>query len=177
VQQIQRFLLFGSLGKEGNMRFARFSVSFGLVILGLLVSTACQKKAGFDLGQARQAIAEENTRFTEAVRQGDATAMAALYTEDATLLPPDSNMVTGKSAVETFWQGGLTAGIKDIILTTVSVSGGGNLAYEIGTFVLKIQTEGQEPVEQKGKYVVVWQKTAAGEWKLHVDIWNNNPLP
>ncbi len=159
------------------MRFARFFVSFGLIILALLVSAACQKKAGFDLAQARRAITEGNTRFTEAVRQGDAAAMAALYTEDATLLPPDSNTITGKSAIETFWQGGLTAGIKDIILTSVSISGGGDLAYEIGTFFSKIQTEGQEPVEQKGKYVVVWQKDPVGEWKLHVDIWNNNPLP
>jgi len=54
----------------------------------------------------------------------------------------------------------------------VDVSGAGDLAYEIGRFALKIQPEGKGLIEQKGKYVVVWNKAPDGVWKLHVDIWN-----
>lgn len=66
-------------------------------------------------------------------------------------------------------------GIKDAVLTTVNVSGAGDYAYEIGKFLLTIQPSGQAAMQQAGKYVVVWKKTAAGSWQLHVDIWNSLP--
>jgi uncharacterized protein (TIGR02246 family) len=128
-----------------------------------------------DMTLVRQAIAQGNTNFGEAVRRGDGAAIAALYAEDATLLPPDSDMIKGRGGIEAFWKGGLQMGIKEAVLTSVDISGGGDFAYEIGQFAIKIQPEGQAPIEQKGKYVVVWKKTSDGAWKLHVDIWNSGP--
>jgi uncharacterized protein (TIGR02246 family) len=128
-----------------------------------------------DVTLVRQAIAEGNAKFGEAVRKGDGAAIGALYTDDATLLPPDSDMIKGRGGIEAFWKGGLQMGIKEAVLTSVDVSGGGDFAYEIGQFAIKIQSAGQAPIEQKGKYVVVWKKAADGAWKLHVDIWNSGP--
>ena len=128
-----------------------------------------------DLTQIRHAIEEGNAKFGKAVRKGDGAAIAALYAEDATLLPPDSDMIKGLGGIEAFWKGGLQMGIKEAVLTTVDVSAAGELAYEIGTFALKVQPEGKEPIGQKGKYVVVWKKAPDGSWKLHVDIWNSGP--
>jgi len=120
------------------------------------------------------AIEEANLKFGELVRQGDAAALAALYTDDATLLPPDSEMIQGRQGIEEFWNALIQMGIKDAVLTIVDVFGSGDLAYEVGKATITIQPEGQEPVEQKAKYVVVWKQTADGSWKLHVDIWNSN---
>ena len=125
-----------------------------------------------DMTQVRLAIEEGNSKFSAAVRKGNGAAIAALYTEDATLLPPDSDAFKGRAAIEAFWRGGLRMGIKEAVLTTVDVSGAGDLAYEIGRFALKVQPEGKGLIEQKGKYVVVWKKAPDGVWKLHVDIWN-----
>jgi uncharacterized protein (TIGR02246 family) len=152
-------------------------IYFSLLIFLLgFVSLSCKgPQKEMDVAQVRKAIEEGNVKFGEAVRQGAGVAIAALYTEDATLLPPDSEMIKGKTAIEAFWKGGLQMGIKDAVLTTVDVSGSGDIAYEIGRYVLKIQPAGAEPLEQKGKYVVVWKKTPEGAWKLHVDIWNSIP--
>ena len=157
------------------MKQVRSCLLLWLALLLGLITFACQKKEGLDVTQIRRAIEEENGKFAEAVRQGSAAPIAALYTEDATLLPPDSDMIKGRGGIEAFWKGGLQMGIKEAVLTTVDVSGAGDLAYEIGTFVLKIQPEGKEPIEQKGKYVVVWKKAPDAGWKLHVDIWNSGP--
>ena len=128
-----------------------------------------------DLFQVRKAIEEGNAKFGNAVRKGDGAAIAALYTEDATLLPPDSGPIKGRAGIEAFWKGGLSMGIKEAVLTTVDVSAAGDLAYEVGRFALKIQPEGKGTIEQEGKYVVVWKKGPAAAWKLHVDIWNSGP--
>ena len=156
------------------MKFSSYSFIFVFVFCFVLLSCAPPVEEEMDVEQVRKTIEETNLKFGEAIRQGDATALADLYTEDATLLPPDSDMIKGRQGIETFWNGGLQIGIKDAILTTVDLSGSGDLAYEIGKFTLTIQPEEQEPIEQKGKYVVVWKQTADGSWKLHVDIWNSS---
>jgi uncharacterized protein (TIGR02246 family) len=129
-----------------------------------------------DLIQVRKAIEEGNAKFGNAVRKGDGAAIAALYTEDATLLPPDSEAIKGRAGIEAFWKGGLRMGIKEAVLTTVDVSAAGDLAYEIGRFALKVQPEGKGVVESKGKYVVVWRKGPDEAWRLQVDIWNSGPV-
>ncbi len=127
-----------------------------------------------DMAQVRQAVEEANVKFGEAVRMADAAALAGLYTEDARLLPPNSEMIEGKEGIEAFWGGGLQMGIKDAVLTTVDVLGMGDMVCEIGKYDLTIQPEGQEAIKDNGKYVVIWKKTMDGTWKLHIDIWNTS---
>jgi len=148
----------------------------GLVLLvSSFVSMNGAPAKGEDIAQVRKSIEAGNLKFGEAVRKGDAATIASLYTEDATLLPPDSDSIQGRQAIQAFWNGGLQMGIKDAVLTTINVSGAGDYAYEIGKFLLTIQASGQGPVQQAGKYVVVWKKAADGTWQLQVDIWNSSP--
>ncbi len=164
------------------MKFKVFCTIFVLCVgISLISCNGTQEQAEqeepeqvMDLAQVRQSIEEANVKFGEAASSGDATALASLYTEDARLLPPNSEMIQGREGVEAFWAGGFQMGIKEIVLTTVEVMGMGDMVCEIGKAVVTIQPEGQEAIEDIGKYVVIWKKTADGTWKLHVDIWNTN---
>ena len=126
--------------------------------------------------EVRKAVEKANLKFGEVLRQGDAVAVAALYTEDAILLPPNSEMIRGRRGIEKFWGAAIQMGVKDAVLTTVELSGSGDTIHEIGNYILKISQKGQKPVEDKGKYIVIWKHTAPG-WKLHRDIWNSNMPP
>jgi uncharacterized protein (TIGR02246 family) len=121
----------------------------------------------------RSLIASENQKFMDAFSGLDAAGVAALYTEDTKLLPPGFPMMTGKEAVQSFWQGAMNSGIKEAKLETVELESQGNLAFEIGRFTLTVQLQGSETTTMTGKYVVVW-KNQDGDWKLHVDIWNTD---
>ncbi len=123
------------------------------------------------MGNVRSSIASATQKFMDAFSRVDAAGLASLYTEDAKLLPPGSPMVTGKEAIQSFWQSAMDMGIKEARLDTVEVESEGNLACEIGKFALTVQPEGGEIVMMTGKYVVVW-KNQDGTLKLHVDIWN-----
>ncbi|MFQ5946580.1 MAG: YybH family protein [Anaerolineae bacterium] len=125
----------------------------------------------------RQAIEAASTEFAEAFNRGDAAAVAALYTEDAKVLPPNSEMVDGKQAIQEFWSGAMEMGIRDFALKTVDVGFNDDLAYEMGTYTLNIQPEGGQATTDTGKYVVVWTRQGDGSWKLAVDIWNSNAPP
>jgi len=145
------------------------------LLVSLFVSLNGAPETSEDIAQVRAAIEAGNIKFGEAVRKGDAAAIAALYSEDATVLPPDSAMIKGRQAIQASWNRSLQMGIKDAVLTTVEVSGAGDYAYEIGKVLLTIQPAGQAALQQTAKYVVVWKKAASGSWQLHVDIWNSLP--
>ena len=123
------------------------------------------------LAQDRASIQTLNDQFTKAFNAGDIAAVAAHYTEDATVLPPGAEMVLGRNAILTFWKSAADQ-IGDIKLTAVDVKPlGSNAAREIGTFSLR--TKAAQSQQVTGKYVVVWEKVG-GDWKLATDIWNTN---
>jgi uncharacterized protein (TIGR02246 family) len=116
------------------------------------------------------AIAAPIEQFMAAFSRGDAAGAAAVYTADAQVLPPNSDVITGQQAIQTFWQRAMDMGVKAVKLATVEVVGDGHTAYEVGQFTLQ-GAEGQ--VLDAGKYVVIWRQEA-GQWKLHRDIWNSS---
>ena len=122
----------------------------------------------------RDAIATQNEQFMAAVKTGDAAGLAALYTENGQVLPPNSDFVTGQEAIESFWQAVMGMGVKEANLEIVEVEGQGDTAIEVSTFALL--GEGEQVLD-KGKYIVIW-KQEDGQWKLHRDIFNSSmPAP
>ena len=121
----------------------------------------------------REAIASAIQTFGDAFGRGDAAAIAAWYTADATLLPPDSPMLKGRDAIRDFWQGVMNSGVGEARLETLEVESRGDLAYEVGRFEMVVQPRGGGRAEVTGKYVVVWKQEGDG-WRMHVDIWNGD---
>jgi uncharacterized protein (TIGR02246 family) len=137
----------------------------------IVVIIGCLSVGSPALAQNRATIEKLNDAWTAAFNKGDAAAVAALYTEDAYVLPPGSAMVKGRAAIEAFWRQAAQQ-MTDAKLTTLDVLPlGRSAAREIGTVTLK--TKSQPPQEVVGKYVVVWRKVGR-DWKLATDIWNTD---
>ncbi len=129
---------------------------------------------GTTLEETRNAIEANNEKFMRAFEQSDADAIAALYTNDAKLLPPNQPMLSGTDAIKQFWQGMLRLNIKQPKLETVEIAEQrDDLACELGRYSFIIPLPDGSTVTDVGKYLVVW-KREAGAWKLHLDIWNTN---
>ena len=138
-----------------------FAVVAGCLILGAAPAVA----------QDKATIEKLNDAWTAAFNKGDAAAVAAMYTEDAYVLPPGAEMVKGRTGIEAFWRQAAQQ-MGDAKLTTLDVLPlGRSAAREIGTVTLK--TKSQPPQEIVGKYAVVWRKVGS-KWKLATDIWNTN---
>ncbi len=122
----------------------------------------------------RQAIESANMKFVEAFNRRDVASVAALYDENATVLPPNSQVLKGRRRIEEFWNGAIEMGVREVALKTIDVEHSGDLAYEIGAYNLKVQPKGGQATTDAGKYVVVWKRQADGAWKLAADIWNTD---
>jgi uncharacterized protein (TIGR02246 family) len=137
----------------------------------IVVIIGCLSVGSPALAQNKATIEKLNDAWTAAFNKGDAAAVAALYTEDAYVLPPGSAMVKGRAAIEAFWRQAAQQ-MTDAKLTTLDVLPlGRSAAREIGTVTLK--TKSQPPQEVVGKYAVVWRKVGR-DWRLATDIWNTD---
>ncbi|MCH8144907.1 MAG: SgcJ/EcaC family oxidoreductase [Gemmatimonadetes bacterium] len=115
-------------------------------------------------------IQTANDQFSAAFAAQDAAALANLYTAQAQLLPPNSDFINGREAIETFWQGAMDAGVAEATLTTEEAMGTDSMAVEVGRYEM---SSADGSTIDEGKYIVWWQRTPAG-WRLHRDIWNSS---
>ena len=122
-----------------------------------------------------EGIAEANARFEAAFNAGDAAALAALYTPDAVVMAPNLKRLEGQEAIRGLWQSFFDAGVSDLDLNTIDLTIAGSRASEVGTLSLTAPDGKGGRVTGHAKYIVLWQKLGGGEWRLHREIWNNDP--
>ena len=122
------------------------------------------------MSDTTDAIRAANGRFMDAFNNGDTEGVASLYTDEEQILPPGSEVITGKVGVQGFWQALVEMGIKSAKLETLELNEYTDTAVEVGKYTLGAE-DGQ--VLDQGKYIVIW-KQVDGQWKLHRDIFNTS---
>ena len=115
--------------------------------------------------------------YFNAANSGDAARWAALYTDDAVMMPPNSPAVEGRAAIES-WLAMLPVKITEAQGTALEVEGTGNIAYVRGTYSMSLQVPGlPDPIAQQGKLLQIYARQPAGSWLLARDMWNANAAP
>lgn len=153
----------------------RLAIALALMALGATLAVPQWTMAqAADLAAEEQQIRKTDEQWVATVATKDPAAIAQFYTEDGAILPPGAPLAEGRDAIVKVWNG--FVGMKDFSLTfapsKISVASSGDMAYEIGTYTLGFQSD-QGPVQDKGKFVVVWKKVD-GAWKAAADIFNSN---
>ncbi|HUF89084.1 MAG TPA: DUF4440 domain-containing protein [Gemmatimonadota bacterium] len=152
----------------------RLSSAIGLLFLAAAPVLA---QTPADSAAAAAGIAEAARAFSRALEQGDAAGMTAQYVEDATLVPPNGRLVTGKEAILTFWTPrNPEFRTLEHSLTTDRLEVVGDVAIEIGTWRQRAQLRDEPPGEAAGRYLVVWRRQPDGSWRMQFDGWTS-PFP
>ena len=152
-------------------RLVFFSVLVVLIVGAFASAVALASEK--EVPPVRKAIEEGNAAFMAAFAAHDAAAVAALYTEDAQLLPPNADILEGQAAIQAYWQGAMDMGIDSVLFEIQEVDALGNTAVEVSLYTLYLP-DGQ--VVDQGKYMVVW-KRLGGRWYLHRDIFDTSQPP
>lgn len=120
---------------------------------------------------AEAAIHAGAPAWSAAWNAGDAKALAAFYTEDATVMAPGGEPAQGRAAIEAAFKEALKAAAgSKMTLTPGEVMTADGWAVEVGKYV---QNGADGSHQDHGRYIAVW-KNVAGKWMLHRDIWNSS---
>lgn len=133
--------------------------------------------AGRPAAAETEAIATLARDFSAAYMRGDAAAMAALYTPDAVIFPNGAERITGREAIQRYWT--LAPGNRVTMhrITPAEVRVEGELAYDYGVYEVSGERQGEAWGPTHGNYLIVWRRQPSGEWRMHLDMWNNRPRP
>ena len=145
--------------------------------LALAAAAACQQAPKPLTSADEAAIRATRAAFESAAGSGSADAMAALYTADAIVLPPNMARAAGSAAIKQLFTGMLTAGRPHFTLTMDKVAGRQDMAYVVGTYHLSwtpATAGAAAPPADSGKYVEVLMRQADGGWKTVADTWNSD---
>jgi ketosteroid isomerase-like protein len=108
----------------------------------------------------------------EVAAKRNIAALDRIYTTNARILPPGSEMVTGRENIKAFWRGAIDSlDVSSVKLETVDFQPLGDGGIEIGRATLAFRAAGAAPAVMK--YVVIWKREDSA-WKWDVDIWNPN---
>ena len=152
----------------------RSSVPNVLLLLFLLaLSTACQTQA--DTRAADEAALRKlDDEWSKAAGSKDVEKTVSYYSDDAVLMLPNLQRLTGKEAIRTLWKEmfasqTFSGGWKT---TKVEVARSGDLAYVMGDYEFN-ETDSGRTMTDKGKYLQVWKKQSDGNWKCTADMFSS----
>lgn len=145
-----------------------------LIVPGLILILAACRVAPPDLTEADKAsIRAASDSFVANARARRDSANALLYTENASLMPPNTGIAEGRAAI----RASLAAlpPMSDFTLTPIEIDGRGDLAYVRGTYSFKIVgSDGHQVGEDHGKYIEIRRKQPDGKWLIVADIFNSD---
>ena len=117
-------------------------------------------------------IAAAYAAWDSAFNSADASAIANAYTGDAKLLPPTHEVLTGQSAIEGFFAGIISSGVKEHSLAVIDVGGDGDLVVGVATWRAKAAGADQAPAIISGTATHVFERQSSGGLKLRFHTFN-----
>ena len=123
-----------------------------------------------------QALRDLDAQWSAAAAAKNLDKMLSYYSDDAIVLPPNASAATTKEAIRKAWQDLLTS--PGLVIswkaTRVEVAKSGDMAYVSGTYEVTMNDASGKPVNDRGKYLEVWEKQSDGKWKCGADAWNTD---
>jgi uncharacterized protein (TIGR02246 family) len=117
---------------------------------------------------ARRSHDAWNTAFN----RGDPGAVAALYTDEATVLPPTHAIIKGTAAIRDFWQGLVAAGFREHGIEMIDAGADGDMAFTTGRWWASGPGAGGGTQRFEGVVVTLLRRQDDGSWKICLHTWN-----
>ena len=122
----------------------------------------------FDLAKEKQELQKSFNGVMAALASGDAKAVANFYTEDGVFMPHNSQIFTGREAIEKAFVGFIEAGFTKLDVESTWAEGCGDYLLDTEQWTL---SNGQDTLI--GKSLVIWKKED-GMWKMYKDMINTD---
>lgn len=142
---------------------------FGCLLTGL---AACQPQSQNLSPSDVDAIRLASDAWVETYNQNAWSDLASLFSEDATMMPPNSAPVSGRAAIAT-WEANNESGFR-IAFDIQEINGSGDMAYVRGRACTFIPMGNGEFGVDVGKFLEIRKKQSNRQWLIQADIFNSD---
>jgi uncharacterized protein (TIGR02246 family) len=141
--------------------------------------SACSRQTVADTRVAdEKAVIDVDAQWSKTAGANDLDGTVSYYSDDASMLPPNAPIATGKQAIRAVWASMLSPDVTvSWRVTKVEVARSGELAYVMGVYAITAKNPQGKSMEDRGKLVEVWKKQLDGTWKTVTDIFNSDLPP
>lgn len=117
---------------------------------------------------ARQAIAESNAAWLQAMKRQDAAAIAAIYGDDAVFVTATGEALRGRATLEAFERKRFeaTGRVLDGTIVDDGVTRTGPFVYEWGHATLRFDRGAGSSTRSTGRFLTVWAADSKGRWRI-----------
>ena len=138
-----------------------------VLLLPFCISLAgCSSPAGDTFTAAdKDAITKVVQDLITVYNAKDAAKVAALFSENGAVMPPNASTVRGVANVRAYYDKRFAQGASDLKLETGDVVGVGSLAYASGDYWLNMAPPGGAVRRDRGKFIFIFRKFNA-KWQL-----------
>ena len=157
------------------MKPVDFAILIALLVGGVSAVTARPIQHSGSRSNDEAVIRRIDALWSKAADDKDLEGAVHPYAEDASMLPFGSPIATGTDAIRKTWAALMAKPGYSLTFTPtkIEVASAGDMAWEIGTFALRVNDAQGQPMEFPGKYVVTWRKIGP-TWKVEADIFNTD---
>ena len=181
-------------------KFARFIIGTAVIAFGLSAYQLLRPRSSVRISQTEPlSISQSSTadslrdnagttrpgerilrdldaQWSKAAAAKDLEQTVAFYSDDAIVLPPNATRAATKETVRNVWKDVLAA--PGLVISwkpsKVKLGHNGAMAWVSGTYELIMNDASGKPINDRGKYLEVWEKQADGNWKCAADMWNSD---
>jgi len=151
----------------------------GICILAaiLIGAVGCAPKANAPEDVA--AIKAMATAWGQAQTAGDAATLSAQYADDAVRLDPNGSMKIGKETILSALRAYFDQYSDEAVDNAEDVRVVGDLAISRGTYKGRStpKVPGAAVIDDKGKWLSIYQRQSDRSWKMIIDTWNSDLPP
>jgi len=147
------------------------------------VSTSPSEKSNSNQ-PVEQVLRDLDAAWAKAAAAKDVEQTIGYYSNDAIVLPPNAATAATKEAVRNIWKDMLASPGLAITWkpTRAQIAKSGDLGWVSGAYELTMNDESGKPINDRGKYLEVWEKQTDGNWKCRADMWSSDlaasaPIP
>lgn len=149
-------------------------VAWGLAMAGACAARPSQEFGRDDAETVRKVVQE----FAAAYNKKDIPGLLELFSNTATLLPPNSSAIRGHDSIKGFYDIRLfEQGATDLDLQVTDVAGSGSLAYATSTYTVRVVPKNGPESRDRGKTIWIF-RNLANRWRVEYVMWSSDlPVP
>jgi ketosteroid isomerase-like protein len=137
-------------------------------------SSPSEKPSGTQ--SVEQLLRDLDAEWAKAAAAKDVERTIAYYSDEAIVFPPNATSAATKEAIRNGWKE--MFGTPGFVITwqpiRVQVGKSGEMAWVGGTYESTMNDASGKPINDRGKYLEVWEKQTDGNWKCAADMWNSD---